>query len=412
MKKVERKWQALLILGMMFLLPDSVFAQTGTEHLDSLSFSHGFIHRIEAEARPGYILPTQAFLRGENEQMQPIENALSAHLKYAFHSYPGTVADRIYGGAYQGLGLGWFTFGEPEHLGSPLALYLFQGARIARLAPQLTLNYEWNFGLSFGWKPYHPDLNPYNKVIGSKTNAYLNTNFYLSWMLSPQFDFTAGIDLSHFSNGNTQFPNAGLNTLGAKVGLIYNFNRNERACRQPLYLPYIPPFPRHISYDLVLFGSWRRKGVAVGDEQYAAPGRYTVAGFSFAPMYNVGYKFRTGIAADVVYDGSANLYAPPYILGTMPTFEQPSFEEQLAFGLSARFEYVMPYFTVGLGIGTNVLHAGGDLKSCYQILALKINVSRNSFLHIGYNLHNFHTPNYLMLGVGFRFHNLYPEITR
>lgn len=54
----------------------------------------------------------------------------------------------------------------------------------------------------------------------------------------------------------------------------------------------------------MLFGSWRRKGVAVGDKQYAAPDAYGVAGFNFATMYNFGYKFRAGLSVDGVYDGA------------------------------------------------------------------------------------------------------------
>lgn len=72
----------------------------------------------------------------------------------------------------------------------------------------------------------------------------------------------------------------------------------------------------------------------------------------------------------------------------------------------------MPYFTVGVGLGTNVIHANGNLKSPYQILALKIEAPRNSFLHIGYNLQDFHDPNYLMLGFGLRFNNKYPTFHR
>ena len=34
--------------------------------------------------------------------------------------------------------------------------------------------------------------------------------------------------------------------------------------------------------------------------------------------------------------------------------------------LSGRAEYVMPYFTVGPGIGTNVLHKGGDRNDYYR----------------------------------------------
>ena len=62
------------------------------------------------------------------------------------------------------------------------------------------------------------------------------------------------------------------------------------------------------------------------------------------------------------------------------------------------------------GLGANVLHGGGDMKSFYQILALKIDVTRNSYLHIGYNLREFHEPNYLMLGIGYRFNNKRPKL--
>lgn len=70
----------------------------------------------------------------------------------------------------------------------------------------------------------------------------------------------------------------------------------------------------------------------------------------------------------------------------------------------------MPYFTVGFGLGFNVLHKGGDLKSFYQMLTLKVGVTHNTFVHVGYCLKDFQTPNYLMLGVGFRFNNKYPVL--
>ena len=48
---------------------------------------------------------------------------------------------------------------------------------------------------------------------------------------------------------------------------------------------------------------------------------------------------------------------------------------------------------------------GTDLSGFYQILALKIKTTRHTFIHIGYNLQNFDTPNYLMLGLGLRLNN-------
>ena len=54
-------------------------------------------------------------------------------------------------------------------------------------------------------------------------------------------------------------------------------------------------------------------------------------------------------------------------------FLKPGIQYQLALGLSGRAEYVMPYFTIGVGMGANVL-SRGDMRGFYQILALKIAV--------------------------------------
>lgn len=380
---------------------------------------HRFIHQLGIEARPQYVFPTNPFLQGENERWKPIQSSFAAHLKYSFKFRPNTCADRIYGGAYQGFGLAVSTFGDRKQLGDPVTFYVFQGARIARFNPRLSLNYEWNFGLSAGWKPYDNDYNSYNGAVGSRVNAYLNAGIYLNWSLSRYFDFIIGGDFTHFSNGNTKFPNAGVNTTGAKIGLVYNFNREESDLTKSLVKPYILRFPSHISYDLVLFGSWRRKGVYVeSGKQIASPGSYPVAGFNFAPMYNLNYKLRFGVSLDGVYDGSANVYTEDRIVeydydggsGTSGRrFLVPGIQHQLALGLSGRAEYVMPFFTINVGLGTNVL-GRGDLRGLYQVFALKIDVTRSSFLHIGYNLQNFQTPNYLMLGLGFRFNNKYPKV--
>ena len=90
-------------------------------------------------------------------------------------------------------------------------------------------------------------------MMGSKMNAFLNVDFFLNWMVTREVDFSAGVSLSHFSNGNTKFPNAGLNSVGLRAGLTYNFGRNPSEA--PTTTAY-PAFPRHFSYDLTLFG-WR-----------------------------------------------------------------------------------------------------------------------------------------------------------
>ena len=149
----------ILLLIIILFLSDNIHAQ------------NNYIHRLGIEGRPGYIFPTSSFLRGENNMHKRLSSAYSAHLKYSFQLQPGSTADRIYGSSYQGIGLGYFDFGNDKEIGTPIALYAFQGARIAKLTPRLSLNYEWGFGASFGWKPYNYLNNPNNTVIGTPSRS-------------------------------------------------------------------------------------------------------------------------------------------------------------------------------------------------------------------------------------------------
>ena len=110
-----------------------------------------------------------------------------------------------------------------------MAVYAFQGAPIVRLSSRLSLDYEWNFGASFGWKQYDEHSNWYNDAIGSKINAYINLGFVLNWQFYPQWKLAAGVDFTHFSNGNTRYPNGGLNTIGGRVGIVRTFNAEDKA---------------------------------------------------------------------------------------------------------------------------------------------------------------------------------------
>ena len=400
---MESDLRVIVFLGIIFVGGVLRVSGQGNDSLVDVS-PRKFVHGLRVEGRPEYIFPTSSFLKGENAEGRIIRGAFSTHVKYLFRYCPGSIDERIYGDVYQGVGLGFYNFGESRQLGNPVAFYLFQGARISSLAPWLSLYYEWNFGLSAGWKPYDSYYNSYNTMIGSKVNAYINANFYLRWQLSPGVSLTSGITVSHFSNGNTAIPNAGLNTIGGNFGGECNFHRKDDL--KPLQANDVSPcrpFRRHISYDFVFFGSWHSQGIKTADGLSPSPESYPVFGFNFTPMYNAGYKLRFGMSLDGTYDGGANLYTEYDVYGQIDKSQivRPPLGEQFALGLSGRVEYVMPFFTVGIGLGTNFI-GKGDLSMFYQMLTLKIAMSQTSFLHVGYNLRDFHDPNFLMLGIGFR----------
>ena len=193
------------------------------------STNHALIHQIGFDVRPGYVAPTNSFLEGDNAQRQKIDRSLSLHLKYAFQFSKDSYLGRLYPHAYQGIGVSHNTFYNSAELGNPVAVYAFQGAPIVRLSSRLSLDYEWNFGASFGWKQYDEHSNWYNDAIGSKINAYINLGFVLNWQFYPQWKLAAGVDFTHFSNGNTRYPNGGLNTIGGRVGIVRTFNAEDKA---------------------------------------------------------------------------------------------------------------------------------------------------------------------------------------
>lgn len=369
----------------------------------------GFLHQLTVEYRGGYVIPSKPFYKTDKTPDLTFGFVQSTHLKYAFALPEESLGNQLFPNTYQGLGIAIFDFGNTKQIGTPKALYFFQKSRITTFSPRLSLDYEWNFGISTGWQPYNAITNPSNVIVGSTVNAYINLGASMKWKMADKLALSAGIDFTHFSNGNTEYPNAGVDIPGYKLGISYDISKNSiHKKEREVFNP--SEESKYISYDFVVFGSWRRKGVNFFGQQIPSPQKYPVIGGYFAPMYNLGNRLRTGISLDMIYDGSANVYTEDYIVGTQQEFFKPDWNKQVALGLSARVDYVMPFFTIAGGIGTNVLHAGGDFNGTYQSFALKIQATRSSFVHIGYNIKDFHEPNYLMLGLGYRFNNKNPSL--
>ena len=362
-------------------------------------------HRVGLDIRPGLVAQDNPFFKGENEAGKPIRHALSTHLKYSFQFSKDSEIGRLYPHAYQGIGVSYHYLDNQRELGSPVSVYAFQGSRIARLSRTLSLDYEWNFGASFGWKKHDAFTNAYNGAVGSKINAYINLGFLLNWQLAPRWNLTAGLDLTHFSNGNTHYPNSGVNLIGARIGVVRTFGpAAEEASRETMELPVRERFQPHFTYDLIIYGATRKRAMLNEGSPYMIPGSFGLVGLNFHPMYNFNRYFRAGVSLDAQYDESANV-ENHYAGGGPddPKFFKPPFREQFSVGFSARGELVMPIFSINLGVGYNVFQKGKDTQGWYQILALKTSLTRHLFLHVGYQLSKFKDPNNLMLGLGWRF---------
>lgn len=373
------------------------------------STSRKVTHMLSVDFRPSYVFPTHDFFRGANTAGKKINQSLSGHLKYGFKFSPNTKMGSLYPHAVQGIGVAYNTFFNSKEVGNPVAVYVFQRSKIANITQKLSLDYEWNFGASFGWKKFDAIDNPQNVIVGSKINAYINLDFLLNWHISSSTNLLAGIGVTHYSNGNTKYPNFGVNTVGGSIGITHFFGGSENKPEGHVRSLTLQPFRRYINYDLIVYGAIRKKGLfPEGEHPVLAPGSFGIIGLNFNPLYNVNQYFRAGLSLDMQYDESANIIH--HIANdNMPSdpnelqFYRPSFKEQFSAGLSVRAEIVMPIFSINVGIGKNFLCKGADTNDFYQTFVLKTNITKNIFLHTGYQLYRFKDPNNLMLGLGVRF---------
>lgn len=362
---------------------------------------HGITHRITAEVRPVYNMPTHGFYRGFNDYKESMPMAASAHLKYGFSLNPESRLGELYPTAYQGIGVAVHSFFNHKLTGTPVILYIFQGSRIADIGRNISLDCEWNLGASYGWKV--------NEVVGSRFNIYINVGLPFTWHLSPQWDFSFGPEYTHFSNGDTRFPNGGANTVGVRLGITGKMN-SPAAEKAPGRLmtgkeeEYVSrSFAERLSYDLSIYGAWRADRHIEGTHLTLINKAFPLGGINFNPLYRLNRYFSVGVSADLITDRSADLKVTVNEENDeIPDIEYPSILKQTACGLSLRGELSMPFFSINLGAGYNILTAADDLRGFYTTYNLKAFVSEKVFLNIGYRLSSVLYSHNLMLGFGFR----------
>lgn len=367
-------------------------------------FSRPLEWRIGAEVSPSFVPGTNTFIRGKNPLDRRIRGSLAGDIKAGFSFSSDTREGQLYRGVYQGLGVGANTFFSHGLLGSPMSLYVYQGAPIVHFGDRLWLGYEWQFGAAFGWKRHNDNDEYINMPVSTSVTAHMGLALKLHYRLSDRWQMSVGVGARHYSNGNTSLPNAGVNTLGANIGVAYTINP-QRAAQVPSAQLEDEADRGRWMYDIMAFGAWRRRIVNVGDplESNLCPGKFGVAGLQFAPMRLLNRYVAVGPALDIQWDESAGL-EPYWVEGSYDEnikFERPPFGKQLSVGVSAHAELIMPIFAVNVGLGYDMIKPQGE-KRFYQSLALKAFVTRSIFLNAGYRLGNFKDPQNLMLGVGVR----------
>lgn len=339
------------------------------------------------------------------ENARNTKYATSIHLKYGMTFDPQTKQGRLFPGAWQGLGASVNFLGNQKGIGTPISVYAFQGAPVYKFNESLSLYYEWNFGASFGWRKCDGEIAYSNLIVGSKMNAYINLGAGLRWEINDHYALTAGVDLTHFSNGNTSFPNPGVNMAGVRIGVTRAFGKQSQSKVKYIDSEADSLANRHkLQFDVTAYGAWRKRVYRGGETPVLLPGHYPVVGLDVAPMWQIKRIFRAGASVDFQWDQSTDL-KKHYAMGSTTDdirFYRPPVLRQICVGISGRAELVMPIFSVNLGIGYNFI-GPEETRASYQLANLKVRFTERFFLNVGYQLLNFQKQNNLMLGFGYSF---------
>lgn len=363
---------------------------------------------IGTEINGGYV-SSGAYLRGDNPENKTVNSTAGIDLRLGFTFDGKTYQERVYPGIYQGVGVGVSSFMPSNLLGNTATAYVYQGAPIVKFRRGLTLNYEWKFGMAAGWS-HDAEEYQINAAVSTPVTALLGVGLKMQWEANERVRFWAGIDARHYSNGNTSFPNKGVNSLGAYVGLSYvltpryrNFYDDDTVYAAKEALDMHVDHDHYWMWDIMGYGAWRKRVVSMDALQQVCPGRFAVAGLQVSGLRHLCRWVAAGPSLNLQWDESGSL-AEYWVDGTYGDdikFYRPPFGKQIKVGLSAHAELTTTIFHVNAGLGYDILNPRGD-KRFYQSLALKTFIpgSQGLYLNVGYRLGDFSTPQNLMLGLG------------
>lgn len=373
------------------------------EGADTLAVSKKKPQFVTLNGTVGMVFATNDFVSGENK----IPYYTSCAFKYGVSARGDSWQDIVYGMPYYGVGVYSANILRKKDLGLPFSVYLFQGATFKRFNPRLALNYEWNLGMSFNWKPYDPFDNPENIALGSSTNVHVALNAYLNWTLSRYVDVHLGAGFTHFSNGASKLPNKGLNMVAPFVEISYNFNREplNPSMQSKIKVPKVEP---HIDYDILFIATSRQKKFNEEDTNLASPyvdKNFKVFSLSYATLFVRSHKYKWGPSLELVYDESSGAKAwrelNPADGEMYDRIKLGNAAKRFSAGLSVKGEMVLPRLSLFAQIGYNLLHGNKDDYRLYQIVGAKVYVTDNIFGAFGIRAARFGKAQYLYWSIGY-----------
>ena len=368
---------------------------------ESANYPNVFV-RLNGEY--GYVLPSDDFLKGNNQTGQPISLVTGGNFELGWQAHGSSpVYDPLL--KYPTYGFGFLTYHFPQttELGYPNALYMFLNAPFKRW-DRWSVNYIIRLGMSYNWQPHDPVDNVANLVIGSFRNLYISFGSEGKYRFHPRWEAALGFAFAHFSNGRSSEPNSGVNLLTPHLGLSYHFNRGQEPEYPELQVPEYEE--KGMEYYFTIGNGVRQEIFDSTQTGVATPigVSYPVTNLSIAAQYQYKWTGKYGGGIDIIYWGPYNPqieYDPAS--GIVQAVKHP-FADHLQVGVFISYEFVLNNVSIYAQPGYRIIRKEypGMAPDFYQHLALKYHI-RDLIVGVAIRAVNFSQAEYIEWNIGYRF---------
>jgi hypothetical protein len=345
---------------------------------------------------PSFILPTNPFSLSNPQNVSPNAWAPGFTVEVGRRTDGSKDWHQNYNLPSYGFGISTATFENHGEIVRPLEAYTFFSWPFARMSSRLSMTSDFGMGLSWNWTAVNAQQNA-RTVLGSNLNARIDWGLYLRYVSTSRTTLFAGVDVTHRSNGGLVQPNQGINVLGPKITVQYNFGRDAA------YVPELRPAPPfHSDWDVIVGGSGGLKNVMESSSPLI---RQDFREFeATAAVRRRFYTFgRVESGVDLMYDGSTGT-----ALGADGHMWRAASPQPLSVGAYGGYEHIIGRFSAFADAGILLARTsdGADRSPFYQRYGWRYQFNDRMFTTLAIRAVGGKKADAFELGVGYRLHRV------
>ncbi len=287
---------------------------------------------IRMEPEFGYTWAHHSFLEGITGTLTH-----AVAIQYARIS-PGQYWSQIWNHPETGIEAVWYDFNQ-KHLGQAFALFYFADFRLNNRKQKGQWFFRTSAGFGYITRPYNKVTNPENVIFGSHFSSTFAFAFYYRYKFS-LWNAGLGIGIRHFSNGNYQSPNNGINCPSLFLHLSFPLkNDTAQFIKNSRKIHFKPK--RHWQIFL-------RAGINETDIPGMGKFPFFIPGIQYLRQPTYKHTWGTGIELMMNYSVKELLHYENIAYSTYPSGE-PDFK-RIGWFLSHRFMFGKTSLNQALGL--------------------------------------------------------------